>query len=58
MNEKGSAQLLLWVDLLFSEAVDTVRSQKFQMFSEYSHKPTRNVVIGHVGSLGSSVLLL
>lgn len=48
----------MWLDLLFSEAVGTVKSHKFQMFSGYTHKPTRNVVIVHVGSPGSSGLLL
>lgn len=49
----GPAQLWVWLDLLFSEAVSTVKSRKFQMFSGYAHKPNKNVVIGYVGSLGS-----
>lgn len=54
-NKMGPAQLLVWLYLLFREAISTVKSWKFQMFSGYTHKPNRNVVIGHVGSSGSQV---
>lgn len=53
INKMGPAQLWVWLDLLFSEAVSTVKSRKFQMFSGYAHKPNKNVVIGYVGSPGS-----